>query len=362
MGFLLERILPDDLLAFSKHFAIVGWQPGGTLAPLDFAILFLGHTVKWPPAVRHMAALVRQDRALILSERRYLHGSDGLVRLYRAVIEWCAGAQRGAMFARMNRGLQDAQTGLAVNGQHLGLLERVVPSSPAKRARTHVQGIKQADKPMRGDSDRPITVHMGPALAPHLLHAEGSPQDSRARSLVAAILDKAAEEPWRWPASDAEVPSLADQWLAATRSVRTLQIQGAATKAIGFPGGKNPSHAYLAKHFVRAVLLQVEETFPMALASTALPRAHEWCPHQSNLMAELGAMSVAMRSSSSGLIGTRNSPKSAAKTQIETKTEPTRNAGLRRSRARRSPRIFLRSAAAAVRMVVLSVFIRQSSV
>jgi hypothetical protein len=95
MGFLLERVVPDDLLAFSELFAVVGWQPGGTLAPLDFAILFLGHTVKWPPAARHMAALVRQDRALIPSERRYIHGSDGLVCLYRAVIEWCVGAQWG---------------------------------------------------------------------------------------------------------------------------------------------------------------------------------------------------------------------------------------------------------------------------
>ena len=77
-----------------------------------------------------------------------------------------------------------------------------------------------------------------------------------------------------------------------------------------------------------------------------------------NQCAELGPMSVAMKSSSSGLMGTRNSPKIAAKTQIVTNTVPRMKAGLRRSKAKRSARIFFLSAAAAERMDVLSVFIR----
>ncbi|MFM7988650.1 MAG: hypothetical protein ACKPKO_55995, partial [Candidatus Fonsibacter sp.] len=82
--------------------------------------------------------------------------------------------------------------------------------------------------------------------------------------MVATIVaKKAAGMPWRWPANEAEVPRLADQWLDVARSARTLQIQETQSNTIGFLGGKSPHHTFLAKHVVRAVLLQMERQSPL---------------------------------------------------------------------------------------------------
>ena len=152
-----------------------------------------------------MAVLVREDRAAGSGSGRYTRGPAGLVHIYMAVLQFSSGKNWGNMFAQMNSGLGDAQTGLMINGQNLGLLEDVV-SGAGKRARTKgppAQGAGAAGNPQPLPAESPLIVHWGPALAARRLCAGGSSQAGLEQRLMTAFVEKAAETPVQWPANDA---------------------------------------------------------------------------------------------------------------------------------------------------------------
>ena len=96
-------------------------------------ILFLGHCIKWPCAVRAFYGEIRRKAGE--SSTRMLTAS-ALVQAFRYVLTWCSGHDWKEMFEQMNQGRQDAISGLAVHGQQLGLLRQPgSPGTPGKRRR-----------------------------------------------------------------------------------------------------------------------------------------------------------------------------------------------------------------------------------
>ena len=94
----------------------LGCKPGAPLPAASLVTAFFAHTLKWPPAVRHLKSLVAE---------RPPTGPIEVMRLYREVLEWCDGNTWPDMFYAMNSGLMHAQTGAAVHGVELGLLRAV---------------------------------------------------------------------------------------------------------------------------------------------------------------------------------------------------------------------------------------------
>ena len=148
------------------------------------------------------------------------------------------------MFARMNSGLQDAQTGLAVNGCQLSVLT----SGIVKRRRTE-KGI-QADEVLR----------LGPAFSEYTLARAGDEGMEAALRICQFTLSSAESLQLRWPAAPGDVKAFADSVLAWSQRVRSMSHNG-----FGLNGGRSNKYSYKAKSFTRAVLLLVEARMPRAL-------------------------------------------------------------------------------------------------
>ena len=155
LGFALPLCTPTDFVVCAS----IGppCDGGGAVSPLWVCILFLAQTIKWPPAVQRWYRVCQEGPAT-------KRASD-FVTHYVAVVKWASGRDWGSMFRRMNGGLQDAQTGLPVNAQALGIVK-----SCRKRCKTTVDVNK--------------TVLLGPLNTPHELNEDLSPAEEIVQNII----------------------------------------------------------------------------------------------------------------------------------------------------------------------------------
>ena len=299
MAFILPMMNPEDLVALTE----LGppGEPGALISAEWIGALFLAQTIKWPGAIRFFYNFlfaggdhgsgdilppvghtpVGRFRGLSLTAKVF-------VDAYMATLSWASGRSWGNVFTYMNFGLQDAQTGLAVNGLALGLLQ--YPSACVKRTRFENRApAKAGDQRAQADDQREGTrLLLGPQSTEHILVPEGSQGYKDAVTIAEYILSHAQECKLVWPDKCSDVPRLADRLLDYARTVRRLQAGHH-----GFDGGNDPKHAYKAKSFTRAALLILRQVDATMFHKMKFADLQKWTPDQAKHCDSLSSLTVA---------------------------------------------------------------------
>ena len=164
----------------------------------------------------------------------------------------------------------DAQTGLAVNAQALGIIAATTKNK--KRARIPLQeGM----------------LPLGPARSIYQLTEDISP----AIKIVQHIIEQAGEIQLRWPLARASVEEIRDfaaRLVGFSRAVRSFTTDGGH----GFDGGRSDAYQYKVKSFVRTVLYMVEMGQPDIFDELKVADLLQWCPDQNEHCDVVASMSV----------------------------------------------------------------------
>jgi len=234
--------------------------------------LFLAQTIKWPAAIRYFfnqLFKVGEPNARGASARvacpRFqdeVVEASVFVDAYRKTLLWAHAREWGNTFKIMNWGLQDAQTGLAVNGVALGLLQASgagEPDLPPKRRRHKNSGQTQ--------------LNLGPAQTSYTFVAEDSSDHATAIKIVENMMAECEKFLCCWPATNSEVTAF--ELMNWAKAVRRHKIGN-----IGFSGGADDKYQYKVQSFVRAALLIVHDGKPDAFSNMPFGIVQEWLPDQ----------------------------------------------------------------------------------
>ena len=311
IAFILPSLIPDDLQALLQIGLPCGL--GDKIPPVWMCMFFLAQTIKWPAAVRHFYKdLQDQHDGLVPQEIRpgaasssasscQRHGvatqaprlgaassavpAEAMIQAYLNTLRWASGRDWGQLFQRMNGGLQDAQTGLAVNGCRLGLLKQgsSVPSSLSPPRRRKSQKI--VDTPAA--TPQYTALKLGPGDSVYLLVEVGSDDHVEAVAIVQYMIESAAAANLDWPARPCDVAKFAEGFLQWTRAVRRF-----SPGQHGFDGGKSPSHQYKAKSLTRAALILLDSCLDDAVGQFTMGELQQWLPDEMAHCAPLEKLSV----------------------------------------------------------------------
>jgi len=115
LAFAFPRMTPDDLTV------LTGSQ---TLTPVYVVKTFIAHAIKWPWAVQHFLDRTQQvsDRSVTADELQI--AAEALTCAFLATVAEASGCPNKDMFDRLNSGRMHASTGLAVQGQELGVIAK----------------------------------------------------------------------------------------------------------------------------------------------------------------------------------------------------------------------------------------------
>ena len=224
VAFALPRMLPTDL-------EVLLAAPGHEhLTSVHVVKLFIAHAIKWPWLVTAFL-----ERTSSVSELPVTaEGRGAVARQFTdallEVAEFASGCPMKDMFDRMNSGLGNAVTGIAVQGQEVGVIAKV------RSSRLGQSGGKE--------------VSLGPQQTPYSFADEASEAAETCTEIFSAILNAASEEDWSWPADSEKFKAFATRGLALANKARSLQVNG-----FGFKGGRTAECQYMSKHFTRALLL-----------------------------------------------------------------------------------------------------------
>ena len=95
-----------------------------------------------------------------------------------------------------------------------------------------------------------------------------------------------------WPTEAEHIPIFANSLRGYAKEVRSISIPGPlpGTK-LGLPGGRSEQNTYLLHHFVRAMLLIVEEARQYAFDRFPMSTIAEWVPDKNQHCKSLASMS-----------------------------------------------------------------------
>ena len=237
---------------------------------MKFAWVFIAHLAKWPPVVEEWGRKLRTAPASTGTE---------LVQGLKELLSWCDRREWVGMFDRMHgkHSLMDAQTGLLVHSTRMLLIE----SQPGKKSSTR-KIKKQSPMPPEPTTKRirndalggERLLFLGRAQAPFQMLPDTQP----AIEILDFVLSSAADSGLRWPANADDVPAFADKMLELIKQVRRFTSPtGKAT----LKGGLT-QHGYNAKHFLRLLLLCLEDRLPGAFDGLPFSRISGWCPDENN--------------------------------------------------------------------------------
>ena len=197
LSFVLPAMVPDDIVAVTSIGVPV--SPGEVIPASWLVSVFLAQAIKWPPSVRHFYSFLRE------------HGNataENFVDAFHGAAKWSSGRKWSTMFARMNSGLQDAQTGLAVNGCQLGLLK----SDFVKRRSTGKAGE--------------ALLRLGPISTEYAMAVAGDPGMEAALHICRFMLSSAESMKLRWPAETADVKAFVCSLFEWAKSMRSTSHKG----------------------------------------------------------------------------------------------------------------------------------------
>ena len=144
----LPAMVPEDFLAIVE--LGLPCVAGDPIPACWMCVLFIGHCIKWPGAVREFYAEIRRA-AKAISPPALTAGT--IVQAIRVVLKWCSGQEWKEMFAQLNQGRQDAIAGAAVNGQQLGLSSQG-STNTAKRRKTPESAVEGGTELLLGRQGR----------------------------------------------------------------------------------------------------------------------------------------------------------------------------------------------------------------
>jgi len=96
---ILRFLVPDDLGAFVQLARLTSPTTATALLPHHWVWMFLGHTIQWPPSMRHWIEVLTEHQP----------STPGLiVSAYAGVVRWSSGHTWPTAFRRMESGGQDS--------------------------------------------------------------------------------------------------------------------------------------------------------------------------------------------------------------------------------------------------------------
>lgn len=116
LAFAFPRMTPDDLCV------LIGTPQA--LTPVSVVKTFIAHAIKWPWAVQHFLGKTQRvsDSSVTADELRI--AAEALTCAFLATVAEASGCPNKEMFDRLNSGRMHASTGLAVQGQELGVIAK----------------------------------------------------------------------------------------------------------------------------------------------------------------------------------------------------------------------------------------------
>ena len=272
MAFILNAVLPEDLKALTELGS--PYVHGQRVSAAWMCSLFLAQTIKWPAAIRYFYnqlfgtdAREADARGARPRFRELALDASAFARAYRETLLWANARDWGDTFKCMSFGLQDAQTGLAVNGVAIGLLKAVDISQQSSVKRRRGKG--------RAASGQLTRLSLGPAQTGYDLVSEDSQEYAVAVGIIEHMMSQCSDV--IWPSTSTELTSFANQLVAWARTVRRHRVG-----EVGFDGGQQVKHQYKALSFVRAALLIAYKRSPGMFAGLRLGDAQQWLPDQNS--------------------------------------------------------------------------------
>ena len=286
----LNSLMPEDaVICWKVVQAFLHEPPGELLDHGKLAAAFLAHTIKWPAAVVHFGGLLCELSGTELTAAR-------LVDAYLHTVRWCDGQKWPNVFQRMNGGgRMNAETGLAVNGVHFGVLGPRIPRGPKRRrlAAKTSEATAQCSGQPEADDDEPPTpldvevASLGPAGSRYPIRENLGD----AHQVAEHVLQTLQAAGLRWPVGRDQVPAFANGLMASFASIRRFRTADDA-HAPGFPGGKDKSSSYHVKHFTRIVLLELERRMPDAFDDLTMQDIAQWTPDEGHYLDAISKMLV----------------------------------------------------------------------
>ena len=293
LGHLLTFVEPADCTALFRLARDHAVYKAGESVGIAGAYMFVAHLMKWPPAVYEFSRR--------LSHQVAGHpGSDctgaELATMYQAMLEFSSGRRWSEMFDRMNgsTSLMDAATGLAVNASRMTLVTKVDDGDV--QSTEHKTTGKKSCKPKKKASRRSRS-HTASSSRTNALEAESGTEGTKTRVTLGraqsvyemmsdtgpaievfnVIVDAFHASQLRWPSSSDGLEEFADGLLQLVLKVRSFK---SSCGRAWLQGGESPKYSYSAKHFVRMMLLLVEQHVPHAFDNMAFGTLSRWCPDQ----------------------------------------------------------------------------------
>ena len=268
LGFYLRWVVPTDLEALLTCGHDASHIPGSRVSAAWLCVAFLAQSIKWPPSTLKFLSLLRSPGSSDLDVERA--GNAGvLLEALSTTIAWSSDRDWPMMFSRMNDGLMDAQTGLAVSCQSIGLLCQ--DEAARKRAKSKSRAPEAADVDLPAGMD----VALGPARRRYRLAQPGTKEHGIALEILENMLLLAQAAEIVWPAGQGDLSAFADAALDWAKQVRRYTCQGK-----GFHGGASTKHQYKAQSFTRALVLMAKEKAPTIDARVLMKDYLRWLPDQ----------------------------------------------------------------------------------
>ena len=220
LSYALAHMTPTDLVVLVAH------KPT-TFRPVDVVRLFIAHALKWPRAVAAFMSATADGDLLTTTAQHCSDTARVLAAAWRSTILECSGHQDSTLFTRMNAGLMSAQSGVAVQSQDAGLINKT-----------------QHERLGPGRGTR---VRLGPRSKEYFVAEEDSEAMASTVQDVTLWLQEAHES---YPSLGwhADLPVFLDASLEFARRCRSKAAGG----KYGLRGGLSEDNMYMVKSFCRA--------------------------------------------------------------------------------------------------------------
>ena len=215
-NYLLERLTPDDVIAWQEVVQAFNAPSAGSLMTFDGVVIgIIAHAIKWPPAIREFR------RLLLVHTTRPITAVQ-IVTAYHDTVTWSDGKKLKNMHAGLSVSRRvHATTGLMITAKQLGV----------------ITAIPKGEEPDPGA----VLVRLGLNATPHVLKPRHECTDTVL--VVSKYLEYAAVARLHWPCPGSSFLSSAGEsltwWCTRMPSHQTLPVwlvgKGSSQQAAGTP-------------------------------------------------------------------------------------------------------------------------------
>ena len=248
---------------------------GARLSGWALVLLFVGHSIKWPPMVKHFSGFLQ---ARVNAELGGVPPREMVVALLD-LLNWSHNRAFVEMHKAMNVGRVATVMGLVVTARSMGLLASPSSSMVRQSKRRCVGKQNEGSRGSDGSleelpSSQDSCLLLGPALQPFRLRPEGA---EIAERLFRDMIEVADGIELKWPESVEDTRAFVRQLKSFACAARSLRQHD-----VGLVGGLSENN-YLVKHFVRHFLLVSEEKcagFTQSIRQMMVEDILDWVPDQ----------------------------------------------------------------------------------